>query len=108
MLHVLNLTYCVKQLACFVQICRVEDIAVEGHIKGSVVHFHRARTVSILTSGTISSSGMGILSKLCFTDNHLLKLLSRVAFFPAPAQEFTMLGWLMRILNTHIIIIRNF
>ncbi|XP_021690687.2 uncharacterized protein LOC110672263 isoform X2 [Hevea brasiliensis] len=40
-------------------ICRVEDITVEGLIKGSVVHFHRARTVSVLSGGTISVSGTG-------------------------------------------------
>ncbi|KAE8678713.1 putative Glutamyl-tRNA(Gln) amidotransferase subunit C [Hibiscus syriacus] len=42
------------------QICRVEDITVEGLIKGSVVHFHRARTISVQSSGIISASGMGM------------------------------------------------
>ncbi|KAA3477507.1 1-aminocyclopropane-1-carboxylate deaminase [Gossypium australe] len=41
------------------QICRVEDITVEGLIKGSVVHFHWARTISVQSSGVISASGMG-------------------------------------------------
>ncbi|WZY86238.1 hypothetical protein YC2023_032622 [Brassica napus] len=41
------------------QICRVEDITVEGLIKGSVVHFHLARTVVIRSSGTITADGMG-------------------------------------------------
>ncbi|KAF5951399.1 hypothetical protein HYC85_009343 [Camellia sinensis] len=40
-------------------ICRVEDILVEGCIEGSVVHFHRARTITIDSLGTISASGMG-------------------------------------------------
>ncbi|KAG2238823.1 hypothetical protein Bca52824_091893 [Brassica carinata] len=41
------------------QICRVEDITVEGLIKGSVVHFHLARTVVVGSSGTITADGMG-------------------------------------------------
>lgn len=45
---------------CF-QICRVEDITVEGLVKGSVVNFHRARTIDVQASGTISASGMGTL-----------------------------------------------
>ncbi|KAB2024707.1 hypothetical protein ES319_D06G104400v1 [Gossypium barbadense] len=40
-------------------ICRVEDITVEGLIKGSVVHFHWARTISVQSSGVISASGTG-------------------------------------------------
>ncbi|KAL3650773.1 hypothetical protein CASFOL_007176 [Castilleja foliolosa] len=40
-------------------ICRVEDILVEGFIEGSVVHFHRARTIIVPSSGVISTSGMG-------------------------------------------------
>lgn len=39
--------------------CRVEDIIVEGLIEGSVVHFHRARTVVVHSSGLISTSGLG-------------------------------------------------
>ncbi|WCJ29541.1 hypothetical protein M5689_011168 [Euphorbia peplus] len=50
-----------SSLSFTLQICRVEDIAIEGLIEGSVVHFHRARTVAILTSGTISASGMGCI-----------------------------------------------
>lgn len=42
-----------------VQICRVEDINVEGIIEGSVVHFHLIRTVVVESSGTISASGLG-------------------------------------------------
>lgn len=41
------------------QICRVEDILVEGFVEGSVVNFHRARTISVQSSGIISTSGMG-------------------------------------------------
>ncbi|KAL5190276.1 hypothetical protein HKD37_04G009752 [Glycine soja] len=48
-----------SSLSFTLQICRVEDILVEGLIKGSVVHFHRARTISVESSGTISASGMG-------------------------------------------------
>ncbi|MCI29320.1 hypothetical protein A2U01_0050529, partial [Trifolium medium] len=48
-----------SSLSFTLQICRVEDILVEGLIKGSVVHFHRARTISIESSGKISASGMG-------------------------------------------------
>lgn len=43
------------------QICRVEDINIAGLIKGSVVHFHRARTIAVHSTGTISASGMGKL-----------------------------------------------
>lgn len=48
-----------SSLSFTMQICRVEDIAVEGLIKGSVVHFHRARTIDVYSSGEISASGMG-------------------------------------------------
>ncbi|XP_073315602.1 uncharacterized protein [Primulina huaijiensis] len=43
------------------QICRVEDILVEGIVEGSVVHFHRARTIKVPSSGIISTSGMGCI-----------------------------------------------
>ncbi|CAH1451664.1 unnamed protein product [Lactuca virosa] len=46
-------------LSFTLQLCRVEDILVEGLIKGSVVNFHRARTVTVESSGTISTSKMG-------------------------------------------------
>ncbi|OIV96634.1 hypothetical protein TanjilG_28491 [Lupinus angustifolius] len=48
-----------SSLSFTLQICRVEDILVEGLIKGSVVHFHRARTITVESSGIISASGMG-------------------------------------------------
>lgn len=44
----------------FLQICRVEDIIVEGLIEGSVIHFHWVRTVVVHCSGMISASGLGM------------------------------------------------
>ncbi|XP_025012285.2 uncharacterized protein LOC8265115 isoform X1 [Ricinus communis] len=41
------------------QICRVEDVIVEGMITGSVVHFHWVRTLVVQSSGAISASGLG-------------------------------------------------
>jgi len=41
------------------QICRVEDVFVEGIITGSVVHFHWVRNVDVSYSGKISVSGLG-------------------------------------------------
>ncbi|KAK1417918.1 hypothetical protein QVD17_27054 [Tagetes erecta] len=46
-------------LSFTLQICRVEDILIEGLIKGSVVHFHRARTVTVPSTGTVSTAEMG-------------------------------------------------
>ncbi|XP_023545693.1 uncharacterized protein LOC111805058 [Cucurbita pepo subsp. pepo] len=48
-----------SSLSFTLQICRVEDITVEGLIKGSVVHFHRARSIIVQSYGMISASGMG-------------------------------------------------
>ncbi|XP_068313299.1 uncharacterized protein [Pyrus communis] len=48
-----------SSLSFTLQVCRVEDIIIEGLIKGSVVNFHRARTIAIHSSGEISTSGMG-------------------------------------------------
>ncbi|KAH7834094.1 hypothetical protein Vadar_012689 [Vaccinium darrowii] len=48
-----------SSLSFTLQICRVEDILVEGIVEGSVVHFHRARTITIQSLGSISASGMG-------------------------------------------------
>ncbi|KAL3330314.1 hypothetical protein AABB24_034257 [Solanum stoloniferum] len=48
-----------SSLSFTLQICRVEDILVEGLIEGSVVHFHRARTIDVQPYGIISTSGMG-------------------------------------------------
>lgn len=41
------------------QICRVEDVFIEGFLEGSVVHFHWVRAVLVKSSGTISASGLG-------------------------------------------------
>ncbi|KAL9363229.1 hypothetical protein Peur_046014 [Populus x canadensis] len=48
-----------SSLSFTLQICRVEDITVEGLIEGSVVHFNQARAISVPSSGTISASAMG-------------------------------------------------
>ncbi|KAI8001318.1 hypothetical protein LOK49_LG09G00765 [Camellia lanceoleosa] len=53
-----------SSLSFTLQICRVEDILVEGRIEGSVVHFHRARTIAIDSLGAISASGM-VLRNWC-------------------------------------------
>ncbi|XP_061994425.1 uncharacterized protein LOC133712334 [Rosa rugosa] len=41
------------------QICRVEDVIVEGIITGSVIHFHWVRDVVVHSSGVITASGLG-------------------------------------------------
>ncbi|GKF63514.1 hypothetical protein Tco_0186962, partial [Tanacetum coccineum] len=41
------------------QICHVKDILVEGLIQGSGMHFHRARTITVPLTGTVSTSSMG-------------------------------------------------
>ncbi|XP_057487508.1 uncharacterized protein LOC130773578 [Actinidia eriantha] len=46
-------------LSFSLQICRVEDILVNGLIKGSIIHIHRARTVIVETGGMISASEFG-------------------------------------------------
>ncbi|XP_020097904.1 uncharacterized protein LOC109716759 [Ananas comosus] len=48
-----------SSLSFTLQICRVEDIDVAGLIEGTVVHFHRARSVTVHSSGTISTTGLG-------------------------------------------------
>ncbi|KAH6774219.1 ephrin type-B receptor [Perilla frutescens var. hirtella] len=48
-----------SSLAFTLQICRVEDILVQGLVEGSVVLFHRARSIIVWSSGIISTSGMG-------------------------------------------------
>ncbi|XP_073122630.1 uncharacterized protein [Henckelia pumila] len=50
-----------SSLSFTLQICRVEDIVVKGLVEGSIVHFHRAKTIYVHSSGIISSSGMGCL-----------------------------------------------
>lgn len=42
------------------QICRVEDLTVEGTITGSVIHFHWVRDIFVQLSGAISASGLGM------------------------------------------------
>lgn len=51
-------------LSFTLQICRVEDILIEGLIEGSVVHVHRARTVTVPSTGTVSTSKMGCVRGL--------------------------------------------
>ncbi|KAG5030118.1 hypothetical protein AAZX31_05G210200 [Glycine max] len=48
-----------SSLAFTLQICRVEDVIVEGTITGSVVHFHWIRNIDVSYSGVISVSGLG-------------------------------------------------
>ncbi|KAL9226861.1 hypothetical protein vseg_002624 [Gypsophila vaccaria] len=48
-----------SSLSFTLQVCRVEDVTVEGLITGSVVHFHRARTIDVWSSGAITASGLG-------------------------------------------------
>ncbi|CAJ1928823.1 unnamed protein product [Sphenostylis stenocarpa] len=43
----------------FWQICRVEDLLVNGIMKGSIIHIHRARTVIVDTDGMITASELG-------------------------------------------------
>ncbi|XVF52441.1 hypothetical protein PTKIN_Ptkin05aG0018300 [Pterospermum kingtungense] len=46
-------------LSFSLQICRVEDLLVNGIIKGSIIHIHRARTVTIVADGLITASELG-------------------------------------------------
>nr|GMC58868.1 uncharacterized protein LOC109186463 isoform X3 [Ipomoea batatas] len=46
-------------LSFTLQICRVEDVFIEGFLEGSVIHFHWVRAVLVKSSGTISASGLG-------------------------------------------------
>ncbi|KAG1330123.1 hypothetical protein COCNU_02G000910 [Cocos nucifera] len=48
-----------SSLSFTLQICRVEDIDVEGLVQGTVVHFHGARGVVVHSSGKISATGLG-------------------------------------------------
>lgn len=53
------------------KICRVEDILVQGLVEGSVVLFHRAGTITVQSSGIISTSGMGMtLALFLFSVSH--------------------------------------
>ncbi|XP_052180688.1 uncharacterized protein LOC127793928 isoform X2 [Diospyros lotus] len=51
-----------SSLSFTIEICRVEDVTVEGLIEGSVVHLHWVRTVVVEASGAISASGLGCTS----------------------------------------------
>ncbi|KAL4590948.1 hypothetical protein LXL04_003895 [Taraxacum kok-saghyz] len=46
-------------LSFSLQICRVEDIIVNGIIKGSIIQIHRARTVTVDIDGIITASELG-------------------------------------------------
>ncbi|XP_049403131.1 uncharacterized protein LOC125866815 isoform X3 [Solanum stenotomum] len=48
-----------SSLSFTLQVCRVEDVLVEGFLEGSVVHFHLVRTVIVKSTGSISVSGLG-------------------------------------------------
>ncbi|XWS72125.1 hypothetical protein CRYUN_Cryun02cG0013400 [Craigia yunnanensis] len=48
-----------SSLSFTLQICRVEDIIVEGIVTGSVVHFHWIRTVVVHSSRAITTSALG-------------------------------------------------
>ncbi|KAI3904310.1 hypothetical protein MKW92_039276 [Papaver armeniacum] len=70
-----------SSLTFTLQICRVEDITVEGLIRGSVVHFHRARNIVIQPAGTISASGLGMIPHCLglYTEPHVYVPISDVA-----------------------------
>lgn len=53
-------SYTLNFCELLLQICRAEEINIEGIIKGSVVHFHLVRTVVVHASGAISASGLGV------------------------------------------------
>jgi hypothetical protein len=57
-----------SSLSFTLQICRVEDIDVSGLVQGTVINFNRARSVTVQTSGTISATGLGILSLFCWSE----------------------------------------
>ncbi|PPD84480.1 hypothetical protein GOBAR_DD18560 [Gossypium barbadense] len=46
-------------LSFSLRICRVEDLLVNGIIKGSIIHIHRARTVTVDADGLITASELG-------------------------------------------------
>lgn len=53
--------WCKDSTSLLMQICRVEDIIVEGFLEGSIIHFHWVRTVVVKSSGAISASGLGMI-----------------------------------------------
>ncbi|KAJ0970737.1 hypothetical protein J5N97_018696 [Dioscorea zingiberensis] len=48
-----------NSLSFTLQICRVDDLTVNGTIKGTILHIHRARTVTIEIDGVVSASELG-------------------------------------------------
>ncbi|XP_038888231.1 uncharacterized protein LOC120078090 isoform X2 [Benincasa hispida] len=46
-------------LSFSLQICRVEDLIVNGIIEGSIIQIHRARTVIVNSNGMITASELG-------------------------------------------------
>ncbi|XP_034215904.1 uncharacterized protein LOC117627774 isoform X6 [Prunus dulcis] len=46
-------------LSFSLQICRVEDLLVDGVVEGSVIHIHRARTIIVDNNGLITASELG-------------------------------------------------
>ncbi|KAG0496836.1 hypothetical protein HPP92_001527 [Vanilla planifolia] len=48
-----------NSLSLTLQTCRVEDLTIHGLVRGSIIHIHRARTVTIHTDGEISATGLG-------------------------------------------------
>ncbi|KAK9266889.1 hypothetical protein L1049_027148 [Liquidambar formosana] len=46
-------------LSFSLQICRVEDLLVNGLINGSIIHIHRARTIIVDIDGMITASELG-------------------------------------------------
>ncbi|KAJ0836331.1 hypothetical protein HanRHA438_Chr16g0765761 [Helianthus annuus] len=46
-------------LSFSLQICRVEDIAVDGAVKGIIIQIHRAMSVIVSTEGMITASELG-------------------------------------------------
>ncbi|KAL6555040.1 hypothetical protein OROGR_006298 [Orobanche gracilis] len=59
LLHPLENCNVNASLSFTLQICRVEDINIEGFIEGSVIHFHVVSAVVVKSSGAISASGLG-------------------------------------------------
>uniref|UniRef100_M8BRJ1 DUF8003 domain-containing protein n=1 Tax=Aegilops tauschii TaxID=37682 RepID=M8BRJ1_AEGTA len=53
-----------SSLSFTLQVCRVEDIDVWGLVQGTVIHFNRARSVTVHTSGTISTTGL--VANICY------------------------------------------
>lgn len=48
-----------SSLSFTLQICRVEDVIVEGSMRGSVIYFHWVRAVIVHASGAVTAAGLG-------------------------------------------------